>query len=107
MFQISEKDGKEVEKLTSDENGKATSEPLWFGKYTVEEIQAPNGYVLIRDPFEVEVLTSLQNIKVENTKKRMEYSKYCRYSANYFYLIGTILMVATLVLFFRKRGRNE
>ncbi|VXC88538.1 conserved hypothetical protein [Bacillus mycoides] len=28
MFQISEKDGKEVEKLTSDENGKATSEPL-------------------------------------------------------------------------------
>ncbi|QEL88294.1 LPXTG cell wall anchor domain-containing protein (plasmid) [Bacillus mycoides] len=37
----------------------------------------------------------------------MEYSKYWRYSANYFYLIGTILMVATLVLFFRKRTRNE
>ncbi|MGF9992965.1 hypothetical protein BW900_27835 [Bacillus mycoides] len=24
-----------------------------------------------------------------------------------FYLIGTILMVVTLVLFFRKRGRNK
>ncbi|MBJ7987530.1 prealbumin-like fold domain-containing protein [Bacillus cereus] len=68
MFQILDKDGKEVEKLTTDENGKATSKPLCFGKYTVEEIQAPNGYILFSDPFEVEVSSLLQNIKIENTK---------------------------------------
>ncbi|MFB5253706.1 collagen binding domain-containing protein [Bacillus mycoides] len=48
MFQILDKDGKEVEKLTTDENGKSTSEPLCFRKYTVETIQAPNGYMLFR-----------------------------------------------------------
>ncbi|MGF9992964.1 prealbumin-like fold domain-containing protein [Bacillus mycoides] len=41
-----------------DGNGKATSEPLCLGKYTLEEIQAPNGYMLFRDPFEVEVPSS-------------------------------------------------
>ena len=37
-------------------------------KYTVKEIQTPNGYILFRDPFEVEVSSSVQKIKVENTK---------------------------------------
>ncbi|MED1048765.1 prealbumin-like fold domain-containing protein [Bacillus mycoides] len=58
MFQILDKDGKKVEELTIDGNGKATSEPLCLGKYTLEEIQAPNGYMLFRDPFEVEVPSS-------------------------------------------------
>ncbi|WP_459501457.1 prealbumin-like fold domain-containing protein [Bacillus sp. C1] len=68
MFQISDKNGKEVEKLTTDKNGKATSKPLRFGKYTVKEIQAPNRYMLFRGPIEVEVSSSVQNIKIENTK---------------------------------------
>ncbi|MEK7016013.1 MSCRAMM family protein [Bacillus sp. FSL R9-9410] len=59
MFQILNKDGKDVGKLTTDENCKATSEPLRFGKYTAKEIQAPNGYMLFRDPFEVEFLSSV------------------------------------------------
>ncbi|WP_179955931.1 MULTISPECIES: MSCRAMM family protein [Bacillus cereus group] len=48
MFQILDKDGKEIEKLTTDVDGKAVSEPLCFRKYTVEGIQAPNGYMLFR-----------------------------------------------------------
>ncbi|MED1059417.1 hypothetical protein BWGOE8_25200 [Bacillus mycoides] len=68
VFQILDKDGKVIGKLTTDENGKATSEPLCFEKYTVKEIQTPNGYMLFRDPIEVEVSSSVQKIKVENTK---------------------------------------
>lgn len=55
MFQILDKDGKDVGKLTTGENDKATSEPLRFRKYTVKEIQASNGYMLLRDLFEVDV----------------------------------------------------
>lgn len=49
VFQILDKDGKEVGKLTTDENGKAISDQLVFGKYTIKEIQAPGGYMLLRD----------------------------------------------------------
>ncbi|PKJ52261.1 isopeptide-forming domain-containing fimbrial protein, partial [Bacillus sp. SN10] len=36
VFQIIDKDGKEVGKLTTDENGKTTSELLLLGKYTIK-----------------------------------------------------------------------
>ncbi len=43
-------------------------------KYTVKEIQAPNGYMLFRNPIEVEVSSSVQKIKVENTKNEWNIS---------------------------------
>lgn len=106
MFQILDKDGKDIGKLTTDENGKATSQPLHFRKYTVKEIQASNGYMLLRDLFEVEASSSVQKIKVENTKNEWNIPNTGGIVATIFYLIGTILMVATLVLFFRKRGKK-
>ena len=72
----------------------------------MEEIQAPNGYMLFRDPFEVEASSSAQKIKVENTKNEWNIPNTGGIVATIFYLIGTILMVVTLVLFFRKRGKK-
>uniref|UniRef100_UPI0035AB7E23 SpaA isopeptide-forming pilin-related protein n=1 Tax=Bacillus bingmayongensis TaxID=1150157 RepID=UPI0035AB7E23 len=103
VFQILDKDGKEVGKLTTDENGKATSDPLRFGTYTLKEIQAPTGYMLLKDPVEVKVSSPVQKIKVENTKNGWDIPNTGGIGTTLFYLIGTLLMVATLIVFFRKR----
>ncbi|PEQ65029.1 isopeptide-forming domain-containing fimbrial protein [Bacillus cereus] len=107
VFQILDKDGKEFGKLTTGENGKVISEPLRFGKYTLKEIQAPNGYMLLRDPIEVEVSSLVQKIKVENTKNGWDIPNTGGMGTTIFYLIGTILMLITLVLFLHKRARNN
>ncbi|MBE5107539.1 DUF11 domain-containing protein [Bacillus thuringiensis] len=107
VFQIIDKDGKEVGKLTTDENGKATSELLPLGKYTVKEIKAPDGYMLLKDPIEVEVSSPLQKITVENTKNGWNIPHTGGIGTTLFYLIGMIIMVAALVVFFRKRVTNK
>ncbi|WP_088363403.1 isopeptide-forming domain-containing fimbrial protein [Bacillus cereus] len=107
VFQIIDKDGKEVGKLTTDENGKATSELLLLGKYTVKEIKAPDGYMLLKDPIEVEVSSPLQKITVENTKNGWNIPHTGGIGTTVFYLIGMIIMVAALVVFFRKRAKNK
>ncbi|MED0971554.1 isopeptide-forming domain-containing fimbrial protein [Bacillus paramycoides] len=104
VFQILDKDGKEVGKVTTDGNGKATSDPLRFGTYTLKEIQAPTGYMLLRDPVVVKVSSPVQKIKVENTKNEWDIPNTGGIGTTLFYLIGTILMVATLVVFFRRRN---
>ncbi|KEK24689.1 hypothetical protein BAGA_23780 [Bacillus gaemokensis] len=52
--------------VTTDENGKAISDQLLIGYYTLKEIQAPEGYMLLRDPIEVHLtsITSIQKIRV-------------------------------------------
>ncbi|HDR4909528.1 TPA: isopeptide-forming domain-containing fimbrial protein, partial [Bacillus cereus] len=107
VFQIIDKDGKEVGKLTTDENGKATSELLLLGKYTIKEIKAPDGYMLLKDPIEVEVSSPLQKITVENTKNGWNIPHTGGIGTTLFYLIGMIIMVAALVVFFRKRAKNK
>ncbi|OPD49516.1 SpaH/EbpB family LPXTG-anchored major pilin, partial [Bacillus anthracis] len=107
VFQILDKDGKEVGILTTDENGKATSELLLLGKYTVKEIKAPDGYMLLKDPIEVEVSSPLHKIKVENTKNGWNIPHTGGIGTTLFYLIGIIIMVAALVVFFRKRVTNK
>ncbi|WP_459502123.1 SpaA isopeptide-forming pilin-related protein [Bacillus sp. C1] len=103
IFQILDKDGKEVGKLTTDENGKALSEQLVFGKYTIKEIQAPNGYMLLRDPIEIEVGSSVQKLTIENTKNEWMIPHTGSIGTTIFYLIGVLVMVGALFLFFRKR----
>ncbi|AIW84606.1 SpaA isopeptide-forming pilin-related protein [Bacillus mycoides] len=50
----------EIENITADKNDKAISEPLCFGKFTLEEIQAPNRSMLFKDLIEGKVLSSVQ-----------------------------------------------
>ncbi|PEA55619.1 hypothetical protein CON64_06785 [Bacillus pseudomycoides] len=106
VFQILDKDGKEVGKLTTGENGKAVSEQLLFGTYTIKEVQAPNGYMLLRGSIEVKInsTTSIQKIRVENTKSEWDIPNTGGVGTNIFYVIGAFLMVITLFLFVRKRN---
>ncbi|MED0967417.1 isopeptide-forming domain-containing fimbrial protein [Bacillus paramycoides] len=107
-FQVFNQEGKEVGKLITDENGKASLEKLPFGKYTIKEVKAPNGYMLLRDPIEVEVTaaTPTQTLKVENKKSEWEIPNTGGVGTNVFYLIGTFLMIVVVFLFFHKRNSN-
>ena len=44
-----------VATMTTDENGEASIEDLPLGKYQVVEIEAPKGFVLCEEPFQVEL----------------------------------------------------
>ncbi|MDZ5605747.1 isopeptide-forming domain-containing fimbrial protein [Bacillus pseudomycoides] len=108
VFQIFDKEGKEVGKLTTDENGKAVSSQLLFGTYTIKEVQAPTGYMLLRDPIIVEITskTPVQKIQVENSKSDWNIPETGGMGTTIFYVIGIVVMVATLIVFFRKRSSN-
>lgn len=107
-FQVFNQEGKEVGKLITDENGKASLEKLPFGKYTIKEVKAPNGYMLLRDPIEVEITatTPMQVLKVENRKSEWEIPNTGGMGTNMFYLLGAFLMSLVVFLFFRNRNSN-
>ncbi|MBE7144707.1 isopeptide-forming domain-containing fimbrial protein [Bacillus paranthracis] len=108
-FLVFNQEGKEIGKLTTDESGKATLEELAFGKYTIKEVKAPDGYMLLRDPIEVEVTASTptQKIKVENRKSEWEIPNTGGVGTNVFYLIGAFLMLVILLVFFHKQNSNN
>ena len=58
-----DKEGKEVSRLITDEKGKVISSQLVLGKYTIKEIKAPNGYMLLRDPIEIEITEAVKTQK--------------------------------------------
>ncbi|MGH1058347.1 SpaA isopeptide-forming pilin-related protein [Bacillus paranthracis] len=108
-FLVFNQEGKEIGKLTTDESGKATLGELAFGKYTIKEVKAPDGYMLLRDPIEVEVTASTptQKIKVENRKSEWEIPNTGGVGTNIFYLIGAFLMLVILLVFFHKQNSNN
>ena len=63
VFDVISKDGTIVCKLTTNKDGLATSIPLMVGKYTLKEVQAPNGYMLMREPVEIEVKSGMDSQK--------------------------------------------
>ncbi len=107
-FQVFNQEGKEVGKLITDENGKASLEKLPFGKYTIKEVKAPNGYMLLRDPIEIEITaaTPMQVLKVENQKSAWEIPNTGGMGTSMFYLFGAFVMILVVFLFFRKRNSN-
>ncbi|MGE6347702.1 MSCRAMM family protein [Bacillus mycoides] len=105
VFQVLDKEGKEVARLTTDEKGKVISKQLVLGKYTIKEIKAPNGYMLIRDPIDVEIKETVrtQKITVKNTKNNWVIPNTGGSGTTMFYVIGVILMFG--VLCFYKKNR--
>ncbi len=59
--------GDVVATVTTDKNGKATTEPLFLGKFTVREITAPYGMVLNGEEVAVELLYAGQDVKITTT----------------------------------------
>lgn len=105
VFQIIDKEGKVVSELTTDKNGIAISKPVLVGKYTLKEVQAPNGYTLLKEPIEINVTNdvSTQKIRIENNKNEWIIPETGGIGTIIFYVIGGILMFITSFFFFRKR----
>ncbi|MBJ7935395.1 MSCRAMM family protein [Bacillus cereus] len=105
IFQVLDKEGKEVSRLTTDEKGKVISKQLAIGKYTIKEIKAPNGYMLLRDPIEIEITEAVrvQKITVKNMKNNWVIPNTGGSGTIIFYVIGIMLMFG--VLYFCKKNR--
>ncbi|HEF5697407.1 TPA: choice-of-anchor A family protein [Bacillus cereus] len=105
VFQVLDKEGKEVSRLITDEKGKVISNQLAIGKYTIKEIKAPNGYMLLRDPIEIEMTEAVktQKITVKNAKNNWVIPNTGGSGTTIFYVIGIMLMFA--VLYFYKKNR--
>ncbi len=105
IFQVLDKEGKEVARLTTDEKGKVISNQLVLGKYTIKEIKAPNGYMLLRDPIEIEITEAVktQKITVKNAKNNWVIPNTGGSGTTIFYVIGIMLMFG--VLYFCKKNR--
>ncbi|PHD57571.1 MSCRAMM family protein [Bacillus wiedmannii] len=105
VFQVLDKEGKEVTRLTTDEKGKVISNQLVLGKYTIKEIKAPNGYMLLRDPIEIEITEAVrtQKLTVKNVKNSWVIPNTGGSGTTSFYVIGFVLMFG--VLYFCKKNR--
>ncbi|PEW63030.1 hypothetical protein CN448_29045 [Bacillus cereus] len=105
VFQVLDKEGKELSRLITDEKGKVISNQLAIGKYTIKEIKAPNGYMLLRDPIEIEITEAVktQKITVKNAKNNWVIPNTGGSGTIIFYVIGIMLMFG--VLYFCKKNR--
>ncbi len=105
VFQVLDKEGKELSRLITDEKGKVISNQLAIGKYTIKEIKAPNGYMLLRDPIEIEITEAVktQKITVKNAKNNWVIPNTGGSGTTIFYVIGIMLIFG--VLYFCKKNR--
>ncbi|MGG5782697.1 SpaA isopeptide-forming pilin-related protein [Bacillus albus] len=100
VFQVLDKEGKEVTRLTTDEKGKVISDQLVLGKYTIKEIKAPNGYMLLRDSIEIEITEAVrtQKLTVKNVKNNWIIPNTGGSGTTSFYVTGFVLMLGVLCL---------
>ncbi|PFY72942.1 MSCRAMM family protein [Bacillus wiedmannii] len=105
VFQVLDKEGKEVTRLTTDEKGKVISNQLVLGKYMIKEIKAPNGYMLLRDPIEIEITEAVrtQKLTVKNVKNNWVIPNTGGSGTTSFYVIGFVLMFGVLCLYKKNR----
>lgn len=59
--------GEVVATVTTDKEGKATTEPLYLGRFEIREVTAPYGMVLNTDVVPVELVYAGQEIKITST----------------------------------------
>lgn len=64
--------GQVVATITTGADGKATTAPLYLGKYTIKEITAPYGMVLNAEPMNVEIRYAGETVKVTTTSASFE-----------------------------------
>ncbi|HJB05514.1 MAG TPA: Cys-Gln thioester bond-forming surface protein, partial [Candidatus Merdibacter merdigallinarum] len=71
VYAIFNNNGQEVERLTTLANGYATSGYLRFGSYYVQEVIAPDGYVLNDTKYPVTITENEQKIEVTGVDERV------------------------------------
>ncbi|HHT7239454.1 TPA: isopeptide-forming domain-containing fimbrial protein [Bacillus cereus] len=109
VFEVINKNGSVVAKLTTDKNGMAISSPLIVGTYTLKEVQAPIGYMLMKNPIEINVTNDVhtQKIRIENNKNEWVIPETGGIGTIIFYVIGGILMFVTMFFFIRKKNNEK
>ena len=70
------------------------------------KVQAPGGYMLLKEPITVEVGSSVHKITIENQKSQWEIPKTGGIGTGIFYSIGGILMLLVVFLYVRNK-RNK
>lgn len=112
-FRIKDENGDIVAEGYTDENGVAKF-ILGYGKYTYEEFDAPDGYIIDTTPYEFEIKENGQIIKAEMTnKKQPEPDKpQTGDSSNIGFFIGLGAfavggLVAFVIIRFRKKDEDE
>ena len=66
-FSVLDSNGNEIEKITTDSNGEATSSKLSLGKYSVKETKAADGYILKDEAVEVQLVGDSLLVEVGKT----------------------------------------
>lgn len=112
-FRIKDENGNIVVEGYTDEKGVAKF-TLGYGKYTYEEFDAPDGYIIDTTPYEFEIKENGQIIKAEMTnKKQPEPDKpQTGDSSNIGFFIGLGAfavggLVAFVIIRFRKKDEDE
>ena len=59
--------GQVVATITTGKDGKATTEPLYLGKYEIREVKAPYGMVLNTEPVSVELVYAGEHVEITET----------------------------------------
>lgn len=72
VFDVLDKDNEKVATLTTDKNGKATSQALPIGEYTITEIQAPYGYELSVNQALTVTVKAKQKANITVTNKQLK-----------------------------------
>lgn len=81
-FAIYNNDNKLVEEISTNENGVAISSKLDIGKYTVQEIETGEWYILDNQKYNIEIKENEEIVELEVTNKskdpKVEISKKCK-----------------------------
>lgn len=59
--------GEKVATITTSDDGTATTEPLFLGKFELREEKAPYGMILLEEPIQVELVYAGQEVKITTT----------------------------------------
>ena len=70
VFEVRNESGERVDELTTNSQGEAMSKELTYGKYTLVETQAPDGYELSEQTYEAELSEAEPLVTVTATNAR-------------------------------------
>src|SRR5574344_1879199 len=71
IFEIYDENGKSVQKITTNENGIATSSELVKGKYTFKEIYVPDNYIMEDKVYDFSITETINSVKKTITNEKI------------------------------------
>ena len=84
-----------VDKMTTDKDGKLTFSNLVYGNYTLKEVKAPKGYIILDDSINITVDEEQENYIVENSKYEMPVTSDID---NIYYKMSSFLLLLGLII---------